>query len=76
MKLSSSDIEKYRIFSYILGNRACQLKLKKIKKSTPRKCLILQEMEIKKKFSIFPETETLKKLFTFQGMEVSYISGN
>ena len=78
MELSSSNIKKLLIFSQKKAflifpkKEPCtfQIKLKKIKQSTPRKFLIFQEMETPKEFLIFSQykaflifwkMETLKK---------------
>ena len=87
MELSSSNIKKFLKFSYISGSNFSSLEKKK-KESTPRKLLILQEMEAPKKFLIFssqnvflifPETETPRKKIIFQeteSLKTFYISGN
>ena len=73
-------------FSYISGNGTLQnFELQKLKKSAPRKFLILQETETPRKLLIFSQKkvvlifrkmETPKRLFIFQETELSYISRN
>ena len=57
-----------------------QPKIKKLKKSTPRKFLILQETENPKKFLIFSQQKLFlffgkQKAFHISRTELSYVSG-
>ena len=67
MELSSSNTKKIVIFPEM---KPCtfQPKIKKLKKSTPRKFLILQETGNPKKFIIFSQ----KKLFLFFGKQKAF----
>ena len=88
MEVSSSNIKKIFIFSqkkafsYISGNETLHLsaQAQRIKKSTPRKFVLLEETETlktplifssKKAVFMFREKRTPKKFFIFQETELS-----